>query len=96
MSESNVTRISRARREQREKRAAQSNYGQIRLTVTFERSGRATYRALAKRPQDGWQEQHVFAQGSESFGEYPPQFHDALMLFASVAEGLRWMPSERR
>lgn len=70
--------------------AAQSNYGQIRLTVTFEPNGRASFRALAKRPQDTWREQHVFHAGSDEFAVYPPTFDEALRFFSLVAEGLRW------
>lgn len=72
--------------------AGMSNYGQIRLTVTFERQGRLSYRALAKRPQDGWAEQHVFATGSDVYPSYPPLFSDAMARFALVAEALRWLP----
>lgn len=73
---------------------AASIYGQIRLTVTFEPNGRASYRALAKRPNDDWRELHVFAQGYESFGTYPPDFHAALEFFEIIAARLRWMPGE--
>lgn len=93
---SNVYRLSRDRKAQRERRAAQSLYGQIRLTVTFEPNGGASYRALAKRPQDDWRELNVFAQGRDVFGTYPPDFAAALEYFALVAEGLRWKPDERR
>lgn len=76
-------------------RRARSLYGQIRLTVTFERGGQVSYRALAKRPEDGWKEQHVFAAGAEPLGHYPPTFHDALSILSSIAESLRWLPTER-
>lgn len=82
------------RKTDRRRTPAQSLYGQIRLTVTFEPGGQASYRALAKRPQDDWKELHVFASGGEHFGAYPPDFHTALQCFALVAEGLRWMPGE--
>lgn len=82
---------------------AQSLYGQIRLTVTFARSGlregsgyRADYRALAKRYSDDWRELNVFAQGTEKLTEYPADFHAALSVFEAVARGLRWMPGEPR
>ena len=76
-------------------RAARSLYGQIRLTVTFEPSGRAHFRALAKRPNDDWRELNVFAVGYDDFDGYPPTFEDALEMFALVSERLRWMPHER-
>lgn len=95
MSDQNVTRLSSKRKAAREQRRAQSNYGQIRLNVTFEPSGKAYFRAYAKRPTDGWQEQQCFAQGVDVFGEYPPDFHAALAMFAEIAQGLRWLPSER-
>lgn len=93
--QSNIYRLSSERTAARQARAAQSLYGQIRLTVTFERSGRAAFRALAKRPTDGWREVNVFAAGYDDFREYPPTFEDALRHFSLVAEGLRWMPNER-
>lgn len=92
---SNVYRLSQARREARDQKAAMSQYGQLRLTVTFAPRGRADYRAMAKRPQDAWTELNVFAAGHERFGTYPPAFSAALEYFALVAEGLRWMPLER-
>lgn len=95
MSSSNVTRLSSQRRAAQERRAAQSNYGQVRLTVTFEKSGSVSYRALAKRYSDDWKELGVFAQGAEHLAQYPEDFGTALEVFARVAEGLRWMPSER-
>ena len=69
---------------------ALSSYGQIRLTVTFEKSGLLTYRGLAKRPQDGWKETQLFAAGTDRYDHYPPSFSDALARFAMVAELLRW------
>lgn len=89
---SDPTRISRSRRVARERRQARSLYGQIRLTVTFEPSGRLSFRALAKRPEDDWRELNVFAQGADQCSEYPPSFDDALEVFESVAARLRWMP----
>lgn len=85
----------RARRRTKAEQIAQSNYGQIRLTVTFERQGGVTYRALAKRYSDDWRELNVFAQGGERLREYPADFACALEVFAMIAENLRWMPSER-
>lgn len=75
---------------------ARSDYGQIRLTVTFEPSGTVSYRALAKRPDDQWTEMAVFAAGKDDWPTYPPTFHDALSRLAVIAEGLRWLPGERR
>lgn len=72
-------------------RRAISQYGQIRLTVTFEPSGRLHYRALSKRPQDAWSEHQVFSTGFDEYGSYPPTFDDALGRFALVAEGIRWI-----
>lgn len=95
MSDSNVTRISSSRRAQRERRKAQSLYGQIRLTVTFEASGAISYRAMAKPYDAGWQESRVFAQGAQRLDAYPEDFHGALDAFQQVAGLLRWMPSER-
>lgn len=95
MSNDNVYRLSAARQSARERRAAQSLYGQIRLTVTFEKSGALSYRAMAKRYTDDWRELHVFAQGGDRLREYPADFATALEVFAAVAENLRWMPSER-
>lgn len=92
---SNVTRLSRHRQAAKESRVARSLYGQIRLTVTFEPSGRAHFRALAKRPNDDWRELNVFAVGYDDFAEYPPTFEDALEMFSLIAERLRWMPHER-
>lgn len=71
---------------------AGSHYGQIRLTVSFSPTGKLSYRALAKRPQDDWRELDCFAVGSDDYGDYPPSFHDALERFALVAQLLRWMP----
>ena len=78
---------------------ARSDYGQIRLTVTFQRArlrhegrGRVDFRALAKRPEDTWQERHVFAGGSDVLSQYPPTFDHALEVFGSTAALLRWMP----
>jgi hypothetical protein len=89
-----IYRLSGTRQAERRQRAAQSQYGQLSLTVTFEKGGRVSYRAKAKRPQDQWSEQSVFAQGSELFQQYPPTFDDAVAYFAMIAEGLRWAPPE--
>lgn len=95
MSHENVTRLSKDRQAAKARRAAQSLYGQIRLTVTFEKSGSVSYRALAKRYTDDWRELNVFAQGADRLAEYPADFATALEVFASLAENLRWMPGER-
>jgi hypothetical protein len=91
----NVTPINRRKRTPPAQRAAQSLYGQIRLTVTFEPNGRAHWRALAKRPQDDWRELNVFSTGYEEFAEYPPTISDALEMFGLIAEHLRWQPEPR-
>lgn len=83
-------RLSKKRQAEQMTRRAQSRYGQIRLTVTFTPTGRAYFRAMAKRPQDDWKEMHVFDTGYDDFAEYPPDFAAALMHFAAVAENLRW------
>jgi hypothetical protein len=88
-------RAARRSRAGQEQRKAQSLYGQVRLTVTFEPSGRAHFRALAKRPTDDWRELNVFAMGYDDFASYPPTFEDALEMFSLIAERLRWMPHER-
>lgn len=90
-----IYRLSQQRAAARSQRIAQSLYGQIRLTVTYSPTGRADYRALAKRPTADWTERDVFAMGHEQFGTYPPDFHSALEYFELVAARLRWMPSER-
>ena len=79
----------------RGQRQARSLYGQIRLTVTFEPTGRAHFRALAKKPDGTWSEHDVFAVGYDDFAAYPPTFGDALEMFALIAERLRWMPPAR-
>lgn len=95
MSDQNVTRLSASRRAARETRLAQSLYGQIRLTVTFEPSGAVAYRAMAKRYTDDWRELHVFAQGADRLTAYPADMATALEVFARTAESLRWLPQER-
>lgn len=82
----------RRARQQREE-AAQSRYGQIRLTVTFERGGRLSYRMMAKRPQDGWKELNVVAQGVYMGPGYPPTFDDALAYFTEVAMDISGGPT---
>lgn len=78
-----------ARRRRKElQQAAQSQYGQLRLTVTFERGGRLSYRMMAKRPQDAWRELNVVAQGTALGRQYPPTFDDALLVLAQVAARL--------
>lgn len=95
MTDNNVTRLSSSRRAARQRREAQSLYGQIRLTVTFEPTGALVYRAMAKRYTDGWRELNVFAQGGDRLAEYPADMATALEVFAQTAERLRWLPSER-
>lgn len=80
---------------------AVSNYGQIRLTVTYQLArlnagpgGRVDFRAMAKRPEASWTERDVFAAGSDRLTRYPPTFDDALAVFAETAALLRWMPRE--
>lgn len=77
--------VAKRRRIAEARKVAESAYGQVRLTVTFERGGRLSYRLMAKRPQDGWQEIHVVAQGTAMGREYPPTFDDALLTLAQVA-----------
>lgn len=92
MSDPKPTPIRSRQRAAEARRQAQSRYGQVRLTVTFEPSGRLSYRAMAKRPEDDWKELHCFAQGSHHLDEYPPTFDDALEMFGELAGLLRWLP----
>lgn len=73
-------------------RKAVSEYGYLRLTIHFTRTGRAYYRAYAKKPSAHWSERDLFALGAEDFVRYPPTFADALLYQSSVADGLRWLP----
>lgn len=43
---------------------AQSNYRQIRFTITEERGGSVSVRVMAKSPQDDWSMRHTVWAGS--------------------------------
>lgn len=57
---------------------AQSNYRQVRVTVTQEINGNLSYRVYAKRLQDGWQERHCIASGAVHYDAPIQSIEDAL------------------
>lgn len=69
---------------------AKSNYGQVRLTVTFEVNGTASYRLMSKRYQDDWKELNVVDQGRVQIGHFPADFSEALAVMVEVLMSSRW------
>lgn len=77
---------------------ARNTYGQVKVTVTFERRSRgdypavAYYRVWAKPPERDWTMQDVIETGHEPLADFPTSQAEALAIVASLVEKARWMP----
>nr|CRY96607.1 hypothetical protein [uncultured prokaryote] len=63
---------------------AKSNYRQLRVTLTHELNGTASYRVYAKRLNDGWKEQHCIASGSVVHRQPVTSTEDAVALLIDL------------